>query len=36
MRLLLLKDLGIQWVMQKDEDVHCVPQGDLVLGETSQ
>lgn len=24
------------WVMQKDGEVGCVPQGDLVLGEDSQ
>ena len=24
------------WVMQKDEEVQCVPQGDLFLGENSQ
>ena len=23
------------WVMWKDWDVHCVPQGDLMLGENS-
>ena len=24
------------WVMQKDGEVRCVPQGDLILGENSQ
>ena len=26
----------IWWVMQKDREVQCVPQGDLILGENSQ
>ena len=26
----------IWWVMQKDGEVQCVPQGDLILGENSQ
>jgi len=26
----------IWWVMRKDGEVRCVPQGDLILGENSQ